>query len=42
MGIKTINGYLNEYKEADENIKDIAYKIIDLENTLLENVKQYL
>ncbi|MBQ2898096.1 MAG: hypothetical protein IJE46_07255 [Clostridia bacterium] len=42
MGIKTINGYLNEYSEADEKIKDIAYKIIDLENTLLENVKEYL
>lgn len=42
MGIKTINGYLNEYSEADKNIKDIAYKIIDLENTLLENVKEYL
>lgn len=42
MGIKTINGYINEYEEADQKIKDIAYKIIDLETTLLENVKEYL
>ncbi len=42
MGIKTINGYLNEYSEADKKVKDIAYKIIDLETTLLENIKEYL
>lgn len=42
MGIKTINGYINDYPDADKEVKDIAYKIIDLENTLLENVKEYL
>ena len=42
MGIKTINGYINQYPEADKNVKDIAYKIIDLETTLLENIKEYL
>jgi len=42
MGIKTINGYINDYPDADKEVKDIAHKIIDLENTLLENIKEYL
>ena len=42
MGIKTITGYINDYPEADKEVKDVAQKIIDLEKTLLENVKEYL
>ena len=42
MGIKTINGYLNDYPDANKEVKDIAQKIINLETTLLENIKEYL
>ena len=42
MGIKSINEFINTYPEADKEVKDVAQKIIDLEKTLLENVKEYL
>ena len=42
MGIKTITGHINDYPDADKEVKDIAEKVINLEATLLENVKEYL
>lgn len=42
MGIKSINGFINDYPDADEEVKAIAKKVIDLETTLLENIKEYL
>ena len=42
MGIKSINGFINDYPDADKEVQHIAQKIIDLENTLLENIKEYL
>lgn len=42
MGIKSINGFINDYPDADNEVLQIAHKVIDLENTLLENVKEYL
>jgi hypothetical protein len=42
MGIKTITGYINDYPEADKEVKDVAQKIVELEQTLLENIKEYL
>jgi len=42
MGIKTINGYLNDYKEADEEVVKIAHDIIKEENSLLSEIKEYL
>ena len=42
MGVKSLNGYLNEFKAADEESKDIAKKLIALEERLAEDVSDYL
>lgn len=42
MGIKSINGFINDYPDAEKEVKDIAQKIIELETTLVENIKEYL
>ena len=42
MGVKSLNRYLNQYKAADENSKDIAKRLIHLEQTLAEDMRSYL
>ncbi len=42
MGVKSLNRYLNEYKAADENAKDIAKRLIHLEQDLAHNVSGFL
>ena len=42
MGVKSLNKYLNQYKAADEVSKDIAKRLIHLEQTLTTDVRQYL
>lgn len=42
MGIKTLNRYLNEYKAADEKTKDIAKRLIKLEEKLVAEIKKFL
>ena len=42
MGIKSLRKYLNEYKAADEASKDIAKKLIVLEEQLITNIKKFL
>ena len=42
MGIKSLRKYLNEYKAADEASKDIAKKLILLEEQLITNIKKFL
>jgi len=42
MGVKSLNKYLNQYKAADENSKDIAKKLIDLEETLAVDIRSFL
>lgn len=42
MGIKSLNKYLNEYKAADEFSKDIAKKLINLEEKLMLDLRDYL
>lgn len=42
MGIKSLNQYLNQYTAADEKSKDIAKKIIRLEEKLTKDVQPYL
>ena len=42
MGVKSLNKYLNQYEAADERSKDIAKRLIHLEQTLAENVRGYL
>ena len=42
MGVKSLNKYLNEYKAADEVSKDIAKKLINLEEELAVDVRDFL
>lgn len=42
MGVKTLNKYLNQYEAADEVSKDITKRIINLETSLLRDIRQYL
>lgn len=42
MGVKSLNRYLNEYKAADEVSKDIAKRLIHLEERLVEDIRKFL
>ena len=42
MGVKSLSGYLNQYKAASERSKDIAKKLIAMEADLGENMRNYL
>lgn len=42
MGIKSLNRYLNQYVAAEEKVKDITKKLINLEQDLLVDVRDYL
>ena len=42
MGVKSLNRYLNQYKAADEVSKDIAKRLINLEEKLAVDIRQYL
>ena len=42
MGVKSLNRYLNEYGAAEEYAKDIAKKLIHLEQQLTTDLQQYL
>ena len=42
MGVKSLSGYLNKYKAADEESKDIAKRLISLEDQLATDMRAYL
>lgn len=42
MGVKSLNQYLNEYEAADERSKDIAKRLIHLEEQLATDIRAYL
>lgn len=42
MGVKSLNKYLNKYKAADEVSKDIAKRLINLEEKLAIDIREYL
>lgn len=42
MGVKSLNMYLNQYKAADEVSKDIAKRLINLEEKLAIDLRKYL
>lgn len=42
MGVKTLHKYLNKYKAADEKSKDIAKKLINIEEGLTVDMRSYL
>ena len=42
MGVKSLHKYLNEYKAADESSKEIAKKLVNLEQKLAVDIRSYL
>ena len=42
MGVKSLNKYLNEYTAADEVSKDIAKRLINLEEKLTIDIREFL
>jgi len=42
MGVKSLNRYMNQYKAADEQSKDIAKKLSRLEEQLTVDIRQFL
>lgn len=42
MGAKSLGKYLNEYPEAELKVKEIARKLIHLEEDLAEDLRKYL
>ena len=42
MGVKSLSKYLNRYKAASERSKDIAKKLIAMEDTLAKDIRGYL
>lgn len=42
MGVKSLSRYLNQYQAADEQSKDIAKRLIELEHQLCVDIRPYL
>ena len=42
MGIKSLHRCLNQYAEADEKAKDIAKRLINIEEKLTVDIRSYL
>jgi len=42
MGVKSLNRYLNEYEAADEVSKDITKRLINLEEKLATDIRDFL
>ncbi|MBO5727201.1 MAG: hypothetical protein J6Q14_05115 [Oscillospiraceae bacterium] len=42
MGVKSLNQYLNQYEAADEISKDIAKRLIHLEEQLAVDIRKFL
>ncbi len=42
MGVKSLHKYLNEYKAADEKSKDITKRLINIEEKLAIDIREYL
>ena len=41
MGVKSLNKYLNQYEAADEKTKDITKRLINLEEKLVIDIRQF-
>lgn len=42
MGVKSLRKYLNQYEAADERSKDTAKRLIDLEEKLVQDMREFL
>ncbi len=42
MGIKSLQKYLNQYPNANEKVKELCFRLIDIEEQLRDSMKNYL
>ena len=42
MGVKSLSRYLNQYKSADSKSKNIASRLVDIEDRLSTDIRPYL
>lgn len=42
MGVKSLNKYLNQYKAAEEKVKDITKRLINSEEKLTTDIRKFL
>ncbi len=42
MGVKSLRKYLNQYEAAEERVKDIAKRLIDIEEDAANDIKEFL
>ncbi len=42
MGVKSLSRYLNQYEAAEEEVKDVAKKLISMEAGLAQDIRCYL
>ena len=42
MGVKSLNEYLNQYEAAEEKVKDITKRLINLEEKLAVDIRKFL
>ncbi len=42
MGVKSLSRYLNEYKRATQEAKSVANRLIGIEQSLNDQIRQYL
>ena len=42
MGVKSLGRYLNQYKAADEESKDITKRLMNIEERLATDIREYL
>ena len=42
MGVKYLHKYINEYKAADEDSKDIAKRLVNIEERLVLDIREFL
>lgn len=42
MGVKSLSRYLNQYKSADEKSRDITGRLVQIEDRLATDIRQFL
>jgi hypothetical protein len=42
MGVKSLNRYLNQYRSAEGNAKDLTRRLIGIEEKLADDIRTYL
>ena len=42
MGIKSLSGYLNQYKDASEDTRQLTRKLIDLEQEFMQDLLKFV